>query len=125
MRDKKAEERWLSQQRSGLRICSVLRRLIYDHGFSREFDTVSFPDGDSYQVKLFQIDPQGVPLFRGSKYRGIPMLHVEIEMPDVLSMKKIGHAKNSCHSVEELEEKVKKAAETILADFFVLTILEG
>lgn len=122
----KAKKEKHEQLALGQLLANVFLKIIFHCGASRQFEVVSFPDGNIFKIKIFKIDSNGEPLFKGSKYRGIVVFSVEIQLPILFCFffENLKGEKRfvNCISAEDLNKKSKAMLEELLCSFCLSSI---
>ena len=109
----------------GRSLGKVLENVLVHAGVSQYFELVSFPDEETYQIKIVRLDPMGISFYEGTKSRGFEFLRVGIKHPDIITITifdHLGERKAELRfykSPKKLTKKVKKVLEESLCVFWM------
>jgi hypothetical protein len=111
---------------TGQQLAGILDKVIFHTGLSNQFEVVSFPDKEIYQIKIFKLDISGESFYLGSKQKGFEFFKVEIGFPNFFSFSFTDLRKEKCllylKSAKELERKAKVMLKEILCTFWLKSI---
>jgi hypothetical protein len=110
----------------GNHLAADLNKIVAFWGFSEQVEILSRPDGETFQIRIFRLDPEGKILYEGTERKGFEFINIEIKYPDKFSFSTgSGNEKRSLDfkSSKELEKRSQALLEDAL--FICWSVLDS